>query len=147
MALAHSLRSHDWPSHPSNNTRGHQLKLRKQLTTCKQRENFLTNRIVNKCNALPATVVNADSVNIFKKMLDDYIVTSKAATAQWALQQKHTIACVLSCICSYIIIIIIIIFLKLRFIKYKLIFFLILTFIRIYIESTNLFNLKAINLI
>lgn len=50
--------------------RGHNFKLRKSKYSKKCREHFLSNRIVPLWNSLPATCVNAQSVNHFKNKID-----------------------------------------------------------------------------
>ena len=53
-------------------TRGHSLRYSREATRSEARQNFLTNRIVNKWNELPIEVVNAKSVNEFKIKLDGW---------------------------------------------------------------------------
>ena len=43
------------------------------VKNCAQRENFLVNRVVNIWNSLPDEVVEANSVNKFKNMLDKFL--------------------------------------------------------------------------
>ena len=51
-------------------TRGHSLKLSKSRSRLEIRKNFFSQRVVNSWNNLPQTVVDADSVNSFKNLLD-----------------------------------------------------------------------------
>lgn len=57
----------------SNRTRGHKYKLVKSRSRLDIRKNFFSQRIVNNWNALPAEVVDAKSVNCFKKHYDKYM--------------------------------------------------------------------------
>ncbi|RNA24039.1 hypothetical protein BpHYR1_038740 [Brachionus plicatilis] len=71
---------------PSANVQTHQRHQRSELgeppgsrkftilTRTRQRANTFTNKIVNEWNALPATVIDADSVNKFKNRYDIYNV-------------------------------------------------------------------------
>ncbi|RNA19304.1 hypothetical protein BpHYR1_017959 [Brachionus plicatilis] len=52
---------------------GGPILITKQLTKTKQRENFLTNRVVNSWNSLPSEIINASSKNNFKNKLDSYL--------------------------------------------------------------------------
>ena len=54
----------------NNRTRGHRFKIVKNRTRLEIRKNFFSQRIVNEWNALPALVVEAESVNIFKNRYD-----------------------------------------------------------------------------
>ncbi|RNA25004.1 hypothetical protein BpHYR1_020836 [Brachionus plicatilis] len=47
--------------------------LKKASTKCLQRANTFTNRLVNEWNALPGTVIDADSVNKFKNRYDSFM--------------------------------------------------------------------------
>ena len=58
---------------PAGGIRGHQLRLTKQITKCKQRENFFTNRIANEWRELPAHIVNSKSKDAFKNRIDKYL--------------------------------------------------------------------------
>ena len=51
-------------------TRGHNLKLRRQLTTNMKRFNFFTNRVVNDWNDLEQDAIDTSSVNQFKNKID-----------------------------------------------------------------------------
>lgn len=53
-----------------NHLRGHNLKLRKQNFHTSARQLFLPNRVFDVWNSLPASVVNAPSVNAFKNSYD-----------------------------------------------------------------------------
>jgi len=56
---------------PAGSTRGHNQRLRGQLTkNCPTRSNHFTSRIVNPWNALPPEVISAQSVNAFKNRYD-----------------------------------------------------------------------------
>jgi len=52
-------------------TRGHLFKYRSRLLC---RSNYFFNRIINDWNQLPASVVNSNSVNCFKNLLDNYLI-------------------------------------------------------------------------
>ena len=56
----------------SGHTRGHSLKLYKKHCRLDARKFFFCQRVVNSCNSLPQHVIDALSVNSFKKRLDDY---------------------------------------------------------------------------
>ena len=56
----------------NNRTRGHQYKLKKERCRLQVRQNFFSNRVVDLWNNLPASVVEAVSVNAFKNKLDRY---------------------------------------------------------------------------
>ena len=51
-------------------TRGHNLKIRKQLTTNMKRYNFFTNRVVNDWNDLEQDAIDSSTVNQFKNKID-----------------------------------------------------------------------------
>ena len=53
-------------------TRGHSLKLYKRHCRLDARKFFFSQRVVNSWNSLPQHVIEAPSVNSFKKRLDDY---------------------------------------------------------------------------
>ena len=53
-----------------NPTRSNGFKLTKKHTNHKSFQSFFTNRIINPWNSLPAEVVNAKSVNLFKNNID-----------------------------------------------------------------------------
>ncbi|RNA39950.1 hypothetical protein BpHYR1_030976 [Brachionus plicatilis] len=44
------------------------------IYNCLQRHNFLTNRVVNVCNALPQNAIDATSINYFKAKIDDWMI-------------------------------------------------------------------------
>ena len=52
-------------------TRGHHHKLFKLRSRLLVRHNFFTNRVVSLWNSLPADVISAPTVALFKKNLDD----------------------------------------------------------------------------
>ena len=53
-------------------TRGHNLKLHKPACKHDFRKFFFTQRVIDLWNKLPASVVNCDSVNLFKSRIDYY---------------------------------------------------------------------------
>ena len=53
-------------------TRGHNYKLFKSHTRCLARTNFFSNRVIEDWNHLPNDVVNAETLNTFKSLLDNY---------------------------------------------------------------------------
>ncbi len=55
---------------PAGNIRGSKHRLVKQFTRIRQRQHFMTNRIVDTWNKLPEQVVRAKSKNSFKNKLD-----------------------------------------------------------------------------
>ena len=58
---------------PASGIRGNKHRLNRQfIRNFPQRENFFTNRIVPYWNILPEEVVNARSVNSFKKRYDEF---------------------------------------------------------------------------
>ena len=57
--------------HDGRPTRGHDYKLKKERSRLELRKNFFTQRVVTPWNQLPADVVGAPSITIFKKKLDD----------------------------------------------------------------------------
>ncbi|RNA20811.1 Serine ase stubble [Brachionus plicatilis] len=58
---------------PAGGIRGHARRLYDQASTkCLERANTFTNRIVNEWNALPVTVTDAHSVNMFKNRYDAF---------------------------------------------------------------------------
>jgi len=50
--------------------RGHDLKLYKQYNRLNIRKHFFSQRVIDACNQLPSSVVNAASINSFKRNLD-----------------------------------------------------------------------------
>ena len=52
--------------------RGHDLKLNVHRSRLQLRQGFFSQRVVNIWNRLPASVVQAPTVNTFKKRLDDW---------------------------------------------------------------------------
>jgi len=58
-------------------TRSHQFKLFKYRSRLLCRSNYFFNRIINNWNQLPATVVNSNSVNYFKSLLDNHLIDSR----------------------------------------------------------------------
>jgi hypothetical protein len=55
---------------PQSGRRGHSMKLFKQQCRLEVRKNFFSQRVVNLWNALPSSIVSAESVNSFKSLLD-----------------------------------------------------------------------------
>ena len=63
---------------PASGIRGHARRLSGQASTkCLQRANTFTNRVVSEWNTLPATVIEADSVNQFKNRYDAFRTSHK----------------------------------------------------------------------
>nr|VZI48782.1 unnamed protein product [Spirometra erinaceieuropaei] len=56
----------------SPNLGGHSIKVRTTLSRLNLRSEFFTQRVVEKWNDLPQSVVEATSLQLFKKRLDDY---------------------------------------------------------------------------
>jgi len=52
--------------------RGHRFKIKVQRSWLQLRQGFFNQRVVCAWNGLPSSVVEALSVNIFKKRLDDW---------------------------------------------------------------------------
>ncbi|RNA11448.1 RNA-directed DNA polymerase from mobile element jockey-like [Brachionus plicatilis] len=64
---------------PAGGIRCHARRLSGQASTKRlQRANTFTNRIVNERNALPATVIDADSVNKFKNRYDTFMSSQQS---------------------------------------------------------------------
>ena len=57
----------------NNGTRGHKYKLAKSRSRLDIRKNFFSQRVVSGWNELPASVIEADSVNSFKNRYDRFI--------------------------------------------------------------------------
>ena len=57
-----------------NQTRGHRFKLKKKHSRTALRQHYLSNRITNNWNSLPAHVTEAPTLNTFKSRLDSYWV-------------------------------------------------------------------------
>ena len=55
-----------------NSTRGHPFKLFKPPAIREVRRKFYSQCVITNCNALPSYIVEVNSVNSFKAMLDDY---------------------------------------------------------------------------
>ena len=53
-------------------TRNHGFKVRREKNTKTVRSRFFGNRVANIWNALPASIVNAPSINAFKNRLDEH---------------------------------------------------------------------------
>ena len=68
----HSLSSNG----PASAIRGHNLRIAKERTDFKPREHFLLNRVANAWNNLPKNVVSAGNINIFKNLLDEFLLKS-----------------------------------------------------------------------
>ena len=52
--------------------RGHNLTIVKKVTNKQMYTNYFSNRVVNYWNKLPANIVNAESINDFKNLLDKH---------------------------------------------------------------------------
>ena len=61
----------------TSTTRGHRFKLSKEMCSLNLRQNFFSVRVVDKWNRLPATVVDAPSLQAFKCCLDTHCATEK----------------------------------------------------------------------
>ena len=57
---------------PSASIRGHSLKLAKPTAQSRVRSNFWSVRTINDWNSLPDHIVQAQSTNEFKNLLDDH---------------------------------------------------------------------------
>ena len=66
----------------TDTTRGHHCKLFKFRSRLLVRHNFFTNRVVNLWNSLPADVISAPTVALFKKNLDDLWRTTRYGHSQ-----------------------------------------------------------------
>ena len=58
---------------PAGGIRGNNHRITKQLTRIRQREFFLTNRVVRAWNGLPEDVIHAESKLNFKRKLDEHL--------------------------------------------------------------------------
>ena len=58
---------------PGGRTRSNGWKLIKERSNLELRRNFLTVRTINLWNSLPPEVVNAPTLEVFKKMLDSHL--------------------------------------------------------------------------
>jgi len=58
----------------TNITRGHDMKLLKPHTNCLTRSSFFSVRVINDWNSLPQSVINANSPNQFKNLLDRHFI-------------------------------------------------------------------------
>jgi len=80
-------RGHDqvqWPSFVQQKhgdrryaLRGHNETIRREKTSNTTRHNFFMNRVSRDWNKLPAEVISATSINLFKERLDKYIALPK----------------------------------------------------------------------
>ena len=57
-----------------NRLRGHKYKIMKPQTNKQQFSNYFSNRVINNWNGLPSSIVNAESINQFKKLFDSHNV-------------------------------------------------------------------------
>ena len=57
----------------TNHLRGHNKRLFVQRNRLLVRSNFFSQRVVSEWNSLPQSVVDANSINIFKNRLDQYL--------------------------------------------------------------------------
>ena len=64
-------------TYSTSSTRGHQFKLFKPHTRLLCRSNYFFNRLINDWNRLPSAIVNANSINHFKSLLDNYLFDSR----------------------------------------------------------------------
>nr|VZI40559.1 unnamed protein product [Spirometra erinaceieuropaei] len=72
--LEHGLNFEDmFQWHLSPNLRGHSMELRTTMSRLNLRSEFFTQRVVEKWKDLPQSVVEATSLQLFKKRLDDYL--------------------------------------------------------------------------
>jgi hypothetical protein len=55
----------------NNKVRGHSLKLIKNRSRLNLRKNFFSQRVINDWNKLPEEVISAQSVDVFKKRIDE----------------------------------------------------------------------------
>ena len=60
------------PIPTSHNLRGHNKRVFKHHATKRSRIDSFSLRVVNNWNTLPAYVVNASSLNVFKNKLDEH---------------------------------------------------------------------------
>ena len=63
-----------FPLKKDSRTRGHSLKIKGGRFRTELRRNFFTQRVVNLWNSLPVEVVEAASLNIFKKRVDGFLI-------------------------------------------------------------------------
>ena len=56
----------------NKSTRAEPFKLKKKRFNTTQYQNIFTNHVINRCNSLPHSIVNADSLNVLKKRLDNH---------------------------------------------------------------------------
>ena len=52
--------------------RGHNLTIVKKVTNKQMYNNYFSNRVVNNWNKLPSEIVNAESINCFKRLFDKH---------------------------------------------------------------------------
>ena len=60
----------------TTSTRGHNFKYFKPRCNTRYRSNFFSYRTIDNWNNLPSYIVNADSINSFKNLLDNYYFDS-----------------------------------------------------------------------
>ena len=58
----------------TTSTRWHHFKLFKYRSRWLCRSNYFFSKIINDWNQLPATIVNSNSLNCFKSLLDNYLI-------------------------------------------------------------------------
>jgi len=63
----------------TDRTRGHNFKLVKDRSILNIRKYFFSKRVINGWNTLPASVVEAETVNSFKNRYDKYIKEEKGS--------------------------------------------------------------------
>ena len=61
----------------TDRTRGHRYKLAKDRSKLEVRKHFFSQRVINSWNELPASVVEAESVNSFKNRYDSFFSSRK----------------------------------------------------------------------
>ncbi|BHF62246.1 hypothetical protein SprV_0200522700 [Sparganum proliferum] len=72
--LEHGLSFEDmFQWHLSPSLRGHSMELRTTMSRLNLRSEFFMQRVLEKWNAFPQSVVEATSLQFFKKRLDDYL--------------------------------------------------------------------------
>ena len=62
---------------PARSIRGEKHRLVKQNTRISQREHFLSNRVIDNWNRLPADIISVENKNSFKKKIDDFFKANK----------------------------------------------------------------------
>ena len=73
----------------SVNLRGHGMKIQKQHVHLNMRKNSFTHRVVIHWNRLPASAVEAPTVNVFKSEVDAFLSTYYNPTPIWLIRQSN----------------------------------------------------------